>query len=61
MELKFGDTLEEKAKNTSSNRTFMELKFLFISLRTACLLGSNRTFMELKSPYCKFLITSEGF
>ena len=33
-----------------SNRTFMELKFLFINLLTACLLGSNRTFMELKYP-----------
>ena len=45
----------------SSNRTFMELKFFTISLRTACLLGSNRTFMELKLEYYFKLVQIKAF
>ena len=48
MELKYKYCVEIRPHISCSNRTFMELKFLFISLLTACLLGSNRTFMELK-------------
>ena len=33
---------------SSSNRTFMELKFLFMLFVTSAKLRSNRTFMELK-------------
>ena len=31
-----------------SNRTFMELKYLFHTAYSTCLHRSNRTFMELK-------------
>ena len=35
---------------TSSNRTFMELKFCRTSSSDMAAQGSNRTFMELKFP-----------
>ena len=39
----------------------MELKFLFISLLTACLLGSNRTFMELKYDSQQTAVKAKAF
>ena len=39
---------EDTAESTCSNRTFMELKYLFKVFDIASKISSNRTFMELK-------------
>ena len=48
MELKSKELLKKGSLIKSSNRTFMELKFLAIPSAIIGFHGSNRTFMELK-------------
>ena len=48
MELKFTEQSVVGETETSSNRTFMELKFFLLFWSQRCAYRSNRTFMELK-------------
>ena len=48
MELKFKIVGWIEDSETSSNRTFMELKLAKMNLKLMNALSSNRTFMELK-------------
>ena len=48
-------------KNTSSNRTFMELKYGNCSVSWLCILSSNRTFMELKFAHPPTLCAAPRF
>ena len=52
MELKYHLMNLDSQTTSSSNRTFMELKYGFDISKQVLLSSSNRTFMELK--YCKW-------
>ena len=48
MELKFDGDVYYGREAINSNRTFMELKYLFALIKLFFTFDSNRTFMELK-------------